>query len=316
MAVFAAGDAEEIAEASAAIFSGKIKGHEIARHLGYPVGEVPAAWRTSNQILKSKPGRCVPEVFDEVSEGAMPLIHCTQEIPCDPCSSLCINGLIYVDAKDIRKLPKFEGDAFSCGCCEECVGGCPGLAITLVDYYSDANFPTVSIPYEIKRGGIKSGDLVTVVDTQGKALGQVGVQAVHDNPSSDRTQVIQVKAPSEYARKIAGIRIQDELPTETVNVYNQDIENETIICRCERVSVGEIRNLIAQGYRDINEIKTVTRAGMGACGSKTCNALIYRIFKEEGIPLDEVVDQTKRPLFIEVPLGIFAGIKPQGGDSQ
>jgi NADPH-dependent 2,4-dienoyl-CoA reductase/sulfur reductase-like enzyme/Fe-S-cluster-containing hydrogenase component 2 len=314
MAAFAAGDAEEIAEASAAIFSGKIKGYEIARHLGYPLGEVPVAWRQSNQILKSKPGRCVPEVFAEISDGAMPVIHCTQEIPCDPCSSLCINGLIYVDAKDIRKLPQFQGDAYSCGCCEECVTGCPGLAITLVDFYSDSSFPTVSIPFEIDRGAIKPGEQVTLVDTQGKELGKLEVQAVHDSPSSDRTQVIQVKAPAEYARKIAGIRIQDELPADTVHPYDQAIENETIICRCERVSAGEIRSLIARGYRDINEIKTVTRAGMGACGSKTCNALIYRLFREEGVPFDEIVEQTKRPLFIEIPLGALAGESPRGED--
>lgn len=312
MAVFAAGDAEEIAEASAAIFSGKIKGYEIARHLGYPVGEVPAAWYQANLILKSKPGCCVPEVFEKVNDGAMPVIHCTQEIPCDPCSSLCVNGLIYVDDKDIRKLPKFQGDAYSCGCCEECVAGCPGLAITLVDFYSDVNFPTVSIPYELKRGAIKPGDKVTVVNTQGKELGLLEVQAVHDNPSSDRTQVIQVQAPSEYARKIAGFRIQNEQLVQPVYKYDLSFENETIICRCERVSAGEIRNLISQGYRDINELKTVTRAGMGACGSKTCNALIHRLFLEEGIPLDKVVDQTKRPLFVEVPLGVFAGIAPHG----
>jgi sarcosine oxidase, subunit alpha len=312
MATFAAGDAEEIAEASAAIFSGKIKGYEIAHHMGFPVGEVPGAWRRSNEILKSKPGLCVPEVFEGPNDGAMPVIHCTQEIPCDPCSSLCINGLIFVDDRDIRKLPQFQGDAYSCGCCEECVTGCPGLAITLVDYYSDSNFPTVSIPYEIKRGAMKSGDKVTVVDTQGKVLGLLEVQAVHDNPSSDRTQVIQVQAPAGYARKIAGIRIQVDLAAQPVQVYDQAIENETIICRCERVSAGEIRSLIAQGFRDINEIKTVTRAGMGACGSKTCNALILRLFREEGISLDEVVDQTKRPLFIEVPLGVFAGEDSQG----
>ncbi len=39
MNVFAAGDAEEIAEASAAIFSGKIRGLEIARALGHDVGD-------------------------------------------------------------------------------------------------------------------------------------------------------------------------------------------------------------------------------------------------------------------------------------
>jgi NAD(P)H-nitrite reductase large subunit len=80
-----------------------------------------------------------------------------------------------------------------------------------------------------------------------------------------------------------------------------------IVCRCERVKAGEIRSLIRQGIRDFNEIKTITRAGMGACGGKTCTSIIKRIFREEGIPEEEVTDQTKRPLFMEVPLGTFAG---------
>jgi NAD(P)H-nitrite reductase large subunit len=73
------------------------------------------------------------------------------------------------------------------------------------------------------------------------------------------------------------------------------------------VTAGEIRSLIRKGYRDINEIKAVSRAGMGACGAKTCTGLIHRLFREEGISLDKVVDQSLRPLFMEVPLAVFAG---------
>jgi len=57
--VHSAGDAEEIAEASAAIFSGKIKGLEIARHLGATDDDVPDDWRAMSDILKSKPGRTI-----------------------------------------------------------------------------------------------------------------------------------------------------------------------------------------------------------------------------------------------------------------
>jgi hypothetical protein len=46
---------------------------------------------------------------------------------------------------------------------------------------------------------------------------------------------------------------------------------------------------------------------MGSCGSKTCAPLIRRLFREEGIPDADVVDGTKRPLFMEVPLATFAG---------
>ena len=81
-----------------------------------------------------------------------------------------------------------------------------------------------------------------------------------------------------------------------------------IVCRCERVTAGEIRELIRNGIRDINAIKAMTRAGMGACGGKTCTALIHRLFRDEGIDMDDVTEGTNRPLFIEVPLGMFAGV--------
>ncbi|HEY3368392.1 MAG TPA: FAD-dependent oxidoreductase [Symbiobacteriaceae bacterium] len=61
MNALAAGDAEEIAEASAAIFSGKIKGLEAARALGYDAGTVPADWYRMAEILKSKPVRAPAE---------------------------------------------------------------------------------------------------------------------------------------------------------------------------------------------------------------------------------------------------------------
>jgi len=80
------------------------------------------------------------------------------------------------------------------------------------------------------------------------------------------------------------------------------------------VTAFEIRDLIRQGYRDINEIKSVTRAGMGSCGSKTCNNLIHRIFREEKVSTGEVTDHTRRPLFIEVPLGIFAGVQRKSSE--
>ncbi len=102
--------------------------------------------------------------------------------------------------------------------------------------------------------------------------------------------------------------MQEEQVTQPMNHYVQHIADDTIVCRCERVTAGEIRALIRQGYRDLNEIKAITRAAMGACGSKTCHALIFRLFRDEGIILSDVTDTTRRPLFIEVPLKVFAGI--------
>ena len=311
MKVFAGGDAEEIAEASAAIFSGKIRGREIVNTLAQNKLDIPPAWYQLGEVLKSKPGKALPEEFTDWEDGVFPVIHCTQEIPCDPCSAICPQGLIHIEETDIRKTPAFLGNNYCCGVCEQCVSICPGLAITLVDYRSNPEKPIVSIPFEYSRERLPADKKVMVTDTQGNDLGEVPIIDIDSIPSSDRTLIIRVEAPRAIARKIAGIQVQDEPATQPMDHYIKNIKDETIICRCERVTAGEIRVLIKQGIRDINEIKTITRAGMGACGSKTCNALIHRLFRDEGIPSSEVTDQTRRPVFIEVPVAIFAGV--QGG---
>ena len=307
---FAAGDAEEIAEASAAMFSGKIKGLEVARALGHDVGEVPPDWYRTAEILKSKPGAIVDEFLPAEEEGIIPVFHCTQEIPCNPCTAVCPQGLIQIDEADIRKLPSFVGEQVDKVCvgCERCVTICPGLAVTLVDYRQEREQAIVTIAYEFLRESIEVGDTVTVLDAEGQVLGNVEVTSMRAVKAFDRTVAVKVRAPREYARRIAGIRIQEDAVTQPMDHYVKRITDDTIVCRCERVSAGEIRELIRQGYRDINEIKAVSRAGMGSCGAKTCTSLIHRLFRDEGISDAEVVDQIDRPLFMEIPLGVFAGV--------
>ncbi|MFQ6101066.1 MAG: FAD-dependent oxidoreductase [Anaerolineae bacterium] len=304
--VYVAGDAEEIAEASAAMFTGRIRGLEIAKFLGRDVGEVPPEWHRTAEILKSRPGAVVTEDIPAVEEGVFPVLHCAQEIPCNPCTSVCPQGCIVMEGEDIRALPEYEGEG--CTGCMQCVAVCPGLAITLVDYRKGAEYPMVTIPYEFPPETIHEGDVVTVLDTEGAVLGNVEVVKVRAPKFADRALLVQVKAPREIAKTIAGIRVQEPAVTEPLARYVEWMANDEIICRCERVTAGEIRALIRAGVRDMNHIKGVTRAGMGACGGKTCSNLIKRLFREEGVPLEQVTESTRRPLFVEVPLGAFAGI--------
>ena len=317
---FAAGDAEEIAEASAAIFSGKIRGLEVARALGHDVGEISPEWYRTSDILKSRPGATIHEEMPSAEAGVFPVIHCSQEIPCDPCTGVCPNDLIEMDKTDIRLLPSFVGEKGGKGCtgCEKCVAICPGLAVTLVDYRKDPEFPTVAIPFEFLKDTLKAGDVVVVEDTEGNALGRVEVGAVKAIKANDRTMIVKVRAPRKYAKRIAGIRVQPPETGEPLSRYVERTDEDAVICRCERVTAGDIRKLIREGVRDINEIKAMTRAGMGSCGAKTCTPLIHQLFREEGVPEAEIIDQPKRPLFLEVPLGIFAGFDPEeeGHDSE
>lgn len=318
LTAFVAGDAEEIAEASAAIFSGRIRGLEIARELGVYQGEIPSAWYETVNILKSKPGRVYSEFYPEKESGVFPVIHCLQEIPCDPCAFVCPRKLIEVDQEDIRKIPVYYEEKEGKGCtgCERCVAFCPGLAITLVDYRHDSEFPEVTIPFEFVKEIIKPGEEVTVVDIEGRPLTRARVESVKSIKGFDRTILVKVKVPKEVAKKISGLQLSpaESFLPETEAVL--PLVDEAIICRCERVSVSEIRCLIREGIRDINEIKTITRAGMGPCGAKTCTPLIHRLFREEGVPEQEIVDQPQRPLFIEVPFGLFAGLNEPEGDQK
>ena len=308
---FAAGDAEEIAEASAAIFSGKIKGMEIARALGVEKGEIPSKWARTAEILKSKPGKVYPEEVPAQEEGVFPVFHCQQEIPCNPCSAVCPLGLIRIDPADIRKRPEYIAAEVgkSCVGCANCVAICPGLAITLVDYRKDPDHPIVTLAYEFSRERLSVGDRVTVLDTEGEVLGEAEVTNLRANPANPGTILVQVRAPKEYAKRIAGIRVQSPEVGSPLPEPVERLTDDTIVCRCERVTAGEIRALIRAGYRDMNAIKAITRAGMGACGGKTCTNLIRRIFREEGVPLSEVEEAVKRPLFVEVPFKTFAGVE-------
>ena len=316
--VFAAGDAEEIAEASAAIFSGKIRGLEVAKAIGLDVGAISREWYDTAEVLKSKPGRTEKEEFPDAGAGVLPVLHCVQEIPCDPCTAVCPRDLIAIDASDIRKLPFLKEGTPGQGCtaCEKCVAVCPGLAITLVDGRKDPEFPTVVIPYEFLKDGVMEGDRVVVQDTEGNRLGEVEVVGVKAVKANDRTVLVKVRAPREYAAKIAGLRVQAETESEPLGQWLERTADDTIVCRCERVTAGEIRKLVRAGARDISQIKAITRTSMGSCGAKTCTPLLHRLFREEGVPESEIVDQPNRPLFMEVPFGAFAGVPAEEEDAR
>lgn len=211
-------------------------------------------------------------------------------------------------------MPEYIGE--DCLGCERCVAVCPGLAITLVDYRKNSEYPTVTISYEFPSETIDEGDVVTVPDTEGQVLGNVEVVRVRMPRFADRALLVRVKAPREIAKRIAGIRVQDPWVTEPLEKPVERIADDEIICRCERVTAREICALIRAGVRDMNHMKGVTRAGMGACGGKTCTSLNRQLFCEQGVPLEQVVKRTPRPLFVEVPLGAFASIPVGEGPAE
>jgi NADPH-dependent 2,4-dienoyl-CoA reductase/sulfur reductase-like enzyme/Pyruvate/2-oxoacid:ferredoxin oxidoreductase delta subunit/bacterioferritin-associated ferredoxin len=306
MDAYCAGDAQEIAEASAAMFTGRIEGHKIAQALNIEVGQMPQEWNSKATILKSKPGTPTRRLPPEKADGVFPIFHCYQEVPCNPCTSVCPAGIVKTRDDKITGLPYIE-DLDACTGCASCLAVCPGLSVTMVDFREDPNHPLVTLPYEVWREKVEVGQTVPVTDLDGAILGYFPVESVSSRRKYPGTLLVRLKVHKEVAKSTVGIWVQEK-QIEPSTIYEKEPPpDDAIVCRCERVTAGEIRELIRDGIRDLNQIKALTRAGMGACGSKTCRPMIWRIFQEEGIDLKSVTDRVDLPLFVEVPIGVFAG---------
>jgi sarcosine oxidase subunit alpha len=307
MKVYAAGDAEEIAEASAAIFSGRIQGRRIARALGRPC-LIPNEWGGLLALLRGKPGLVGQWKPKPLPGRVYPVIRCAQQIPCDPCAQACPKAAIAMGG--LTEPPSFESEV--CLGCAECVLACPGLAIVLVDEGFDTNrrLALLTLPLELEEGRIRIGTEVETVGTEGERIGAGRAIAFKNSDSQDRRRLLLLEVPFEDRLRVAGIRLQKA--EEGGRSAFPPEQEEVIVCRCERVTKGEILGLIRAGYRDMNQIKSALRAGMGACGGKSCAELILRLFREEGVDLKEVKLPVHRPPESEVPLEVYAGVKEKG----
>lgn len=215
-------------------------------------------------------------------------------------------------------LPTFAG---KCDGCLKCLAICPGLAITLVRENQDGCEITFAVEQNIS---FERNSRIMLCDRDGKNIGPATVIRVVKPGSFNKTQALTVSCAKEFAPIAASIALfkspldemvqspykLEENKKELQHLLDQELE-DPIICRCERIRKSTIDNLIAQGIRDLNQIKGITRAGMGACGGKTCQPLIVAAMRQAGIPLEEILKNTSRPLFTELTLGILAGEKDE-----
>ncbi len=306
--VWVAGDAQEIAEASTAIFTGRIEALKIVQEKGIPFPEKMHELQRFAELMKAKPPPPVKRNFQFKEKGIYPVFYCTQEIPCNPCTSVCDQEQIKTVDDLITKLPYFKGEKDCIGC-GKCLAVCPGLAVVLHDYRKNKDSPLVTFPLELTDAKLEKSQKIIVVSNE-KELGEFKIHKSRILKEFPKTQLITVKLPLDIAKKAVAIKLIRTSYSKPIENYQKSFnEYNTIVCRCERVSVGEIRKWIQSGVKDFNELKALTKAGMGSCGAKTCTSLIYQIFREEGLPAEDITLGTKRPLFIEVPMGMFAGVR-------
>lgn len=57
--------------------------------------------------------------------------------------------------------------------------------------------------------------------------------------------------------------------------------DDRIVCRCEEVTQGEIRQAVHDGMFTMTEIRRYLRCGMGLCQGQTCSRLVSGIVARE-----------------------------------
>lgn len=85
------------------------------------------------------------------------------------------------------------------------------------------------------------------------------------------------------------------------------LTDDMIVCRCEEVTVAEIKQAIREGARDVTGVKRRVRAGMGLCQGRTCEKLVQAILQQElGIKAMETGRSSARPPVRPISFGKLA----------
>ena len=88
-------------------------------------------------------------------------------------------------------------------------------------------------------------------------------------------------------------------------------DDDLLICRCEEVSQKDILWAIEHGADSVDEIKRITRAGMGLCQGRTCECLVARILAEEtSLKASDVLPGSRRPPVRLIPVSVLQHGEP------
>jgi NADPH-dependent 2,4-dienoyl-CoA reductase/sulfur reductase-like enzyme len=138
------------------------------------------------------------------------------------------------------------------------------------------------------------------------AAGQVGKLAEKAVQEGVARQASQLARERRFARLLA------DFFTPAPDFYKLANKN-TIICRCEEVRLGQIREAVGIGARSVNEVKGLTRCGMGNCQGRVCADLLARAIAAElntgddyATHLEKAGAFTARPPIHPLPLTILA----------
>jgi len=105
----------------------------------------------------------------------------------------------------------------------------------------------------------------------------------------------------------------DEMFTPRSGIYHI-VRDDTVVCRCEASTAGEILGAIQRNHLNLNAVKKRIRLGMGPCQGKSCETIAVELGLRAGVPLSELGHLTVRPPITPIPMTLMAGyVEPEPG---
>lgn len=102
-------------------------------------------------------------------------------------------------------------------------------------------------------------------------------------------------------------------PPEWINLP----DDETVVCRCEEVTAGRIREMARLGCQGPNQTKFFSRCGMGPCQGRQCGLTVTLILaKELNKPIADVGSYRIRSPLKPVPMSSLAALVTQNHKEQ
>jgi NADPH-dependent 2,4-dienoyl-CoA reductase/sulfur reductase-like enzyme len=127
----------------------------------------------------------------------------------------------------------------------------------------------------------------------------------------------EVNAKAILARDNPALRREDRFAWTLATLFSPPAglyalaDDDTVICRCEQVTLGQLRHAIAAGAQTVNDVKNLGRAGMGNCQGRTCGTIIAQIMTvETGKTVEDLRYFNIRPPIHPLPLHVIEEYNP------
>lgn len=276
------GDAIRIGEGTSAVLRGKQCAYEIMQSLGKRINYNEYLTVSKEYIDSQQHPERIRETpllpsRERMDERGFVVLDCLYGFACNPCSFACKYGAI--TKSSTSTVPHI--DYSKCIGCMECVYQCPGLAI----FGYNLKRSQLYLPFEYFA---EQGEDVYLIDNNGRKLGSGVIERTLLKPN--KTNIAVVKATDlqdEELLNVRGFIIKGNYPKPLeISESHEKLDSKTYVCHCEDLTIDKLLTLIGSRKSiTADELKHISRLGMGACRGKRCLPRAKSALRSYGIEI-------------------------------